>query len=272
MNVIGRWARHPRAAAVLGFLVAVAAIQRVGGDQLSVPHRQGQGVVPVYDGYEPNDDGTVTLWFGYLNRNYEEVLDIPVGPDNTFGKPKADRGQPTYFQPRRKKTVFSVVVPEAEARSVRWSLTLGGRTEVAVATILPTSIISRRRGTVNSLSGVPPNTPPKVEVHIDKHTLSLSDAAIAKVSATDDGYPKRNAAGMAIKPGLTVRWSKFRGPGKVTFEPESGRIPDGGPLATKLMFGEPGDYTLLAVVDDGSSSFGEYCCWTNATVKVSVRR
>ena len=39
-------------------------------------------------------------------------------------------------------------------------------------------------------------------------------------------------------------------------------------------FGEPGDYVLQAVVDDGSGelagNFGYHCCWSNVQVKVTV--
>ncbi len=45
-----------------------------------------------------NSDGTYTLHFGYFNRNTEEELDVPIGPDNSFD-PGGDRGQPTHFYP-----------------------------------------------------------------------------------------------------------------------------------------------------------------------------
>ena len=41
--------------------------------------------------------------FGYLNRNYEEEVDIPLGPDNSItvgGEVYGDRGQPTHFYPQ----------------------------------------------------------------------------------------------------------------------------------------------------------------------------
>jgi hypothetical protein len=45
-------------------------------------HWSGQGVAPVYEGFDINPDGSFNMWFGYMNRNYEEELDIPIGPDN----------------------------------------------------------------------------------------------------------------------------------------------------------------------------------------------
>ena len=44
---------------------------------------RGQNVVPVFEGFWKNADGTADLLFGYYNRNWEEEIDIPVGPANT---------------------------------------------------------------------------------------------------------------------------------------------------------------------------------------------
>ena len=44
----------------------------------------GQDVSPTYDGWEQNADGTYSLHFGYFNRNADEELDVPIGPNNTF--------------------------------------------------------------------------------------------------------------------------------------------------------------------------------------------
>ena len=42
----------------------------------------GQDVVPVYEGWLRNADGTFTFVFGYFNRNWVEELYIPPGPEN----------------------------------------------------------------------------------------------------------------------------------------------------------------------------------------------
>ena len=36
----------------------------------------------MFEGWEENPDGSFNIVFGYLNRNYEEELNIPVGPSN----------------------------------------------------------------------------------------------------------------------------------------------------------------------------------------------
>src|SRR5579862_2718489 len=93
--------------------VALVAIVLPANAQIvQLRHWTGQGVAPVYEGFDANADGSFNMWFGYMNRNYEEELDIPVGPNNSFQPGPADRGQPTHFAVRRHKDIFSVTVPK----------------------------------------------------------------------------------------------------------------------------------------------------------------
>ena len=69
-----------------------------------IRYAAGQNVVPVFEGWERNADGSFNMVFGYMNRNYEEQVDIPVGPNNAIdpfdvaqGRPAGDLGQPTHF-------------------------------------------------------------------------------------------------------------------------------------------------------------------------------
>src|SRR5712672_909144 len=45
-------------------------------------YASGQDVVPAFEGWEKNADGSFNMVFGYMNRNYEEEIDLPVGADN----------------------------------------------------------------------------------------------------------------------------------------------------------------------------------------------
>ncbi|HAT18099.1 MAG TPA: hypothetical protein DCS76_09915, partial [Gemmatimonadetes bacterium] len=58
-------------------------------------------IAPVYEGFETNDDGSFNLLFGYYNRNWEEEINVPVGPDNRLEPGGPDQGQPAHFFPRR---------------------------------------------------------------------------------------------------------------------------------------------------------------------------
>src|SRR4029450_1528612 len=77
-------------------------------------YSRGQPVLPVYEGWHPNPDGTIDLWFGYLNQNYKGEPTLPVGPENSVVPPQygPDAGQPTHFLPRNTRWVFSVRVPK----------------------------------------------------------------------------------------------------------------------------------------------------------------
>ena len=89
----------------------VGSQQPTIADRLGARHWSGQGVSPVYEGFDKNSDGTYNLWFGYMNLNWEEQLDIPVGPNHAFEPGNVDRGQPTHFSERRHKDIFRVIVP-----------------------------------------------------------------------------------------------------------------------------------------------------------------
>jgi hypothetical protein len=41
------------------------------------------------------------MFFGYMNSNWEEELDVPIGPDNHIDPGGPDQEQPTHFYPRR---------------------------------------------------------------------------------------------------------------------------------------------------------------------------
>ena len=102
-----RLIRFSAAALALGVAVVLAAPLATGAQ---VPAR-GQNIAPVYEGFWRNDDGSIDLWFGYYNRNWEEQIDVPVGPDNHMDPGGPDLGQPTHFFPRRSQFVFKVTVP-----------------------------------------------------------------------------------------------------------------------------------------------------------------
>ena len=82
----------------------------------SLTYSKGQNVAPAYEGWEQDADGTKYFLFGYMNRNWEEEIDVPVGPDNGFNVGGADQGQPTHFLPRRNRFVFRVACRPASPR------------------------------------------------------------------------------------------------------------------------------------------------------------
>ena len=104
--------------------------------QTRFTYSSGQSVSPAFEGWWQNEDGTYSLFFGYMNSNWEEELDVPVGPDNHIEPGGPDRGQPTHFYPRRNMFLFTVDVPaDFGDQEVVWTLTTNGRTERAYGSL-----------------------------------------------------------------------------------------------------------------------------------------
>jgi len=244
---------------------------------------RGQDVVPSYDGYLKNPDGTFTMVFGYMNRNYEEELVIPAGPDNKLEPGIPDQGQPTYFLPRRHAWVFRVKVPaDWGNRELVWSITAHGRTEKAYGTLQSDEeIIERLIMTRGNLSpGLDdPNKPPSVAIS-PVPEASVGSAVALTALVTDDGLPKPRvpkAAPAAVQGtaqvntsvarsrlGLNVTWFEYRGPGKVTFDDTGPTLVTNGQAVTKAHFPVPGTYVLRATANDGELQ-------TTSDISVNVR-
>jgi hypothetical protein len=265
-GTVGRW-RQLAGALFAGVLLFLSDPSL--GAQRRVQRLSGQNVAPVYDGYEVNPDGTFSLWFGYFNRNHEEALEIPIGPDNRFEPGAADRGQPTHFVPQWQKSSFRVVVPkDFGQQKLTWRLTAKGKTETVVAALDPRSIIDRQQTTLEGTVGL--NKAPVVTIEPAAQTVARGASAAITLAATDDGLPVNTRT--AKPEGLTVRWRKYRGPqgGAITFAPVTALLQN-GKSATTATFSEPGEYVIQGVVDDGSLLAGTYCCWVGREVRVTVK-
>ena len=235
-------------------------------------HWNGQSISPVYEGYDVNPDGSFNMWFGYMNRNYEEEPDIPIGPGNQFSPGEPDRGQPTHFLIRRHKDTFSVTVPKDFGdQTLIWTLIVHDQKQQVSATLSPKWMIDRKYTTRGANIENPySNLPPEVKLDFTEKSISLPATLTLGFSATDDGRPERRG-----KPiGMTFAWGMYRGPAQVVFSPAKEKVIEGRG-STTATFSEPGDYILQVFVDDGSGetagNFGYHCCWTNSQVKVTVK-
>jgi hypothetical protein len=262
------------AIAVVPLLVAAS----VEGQSLAPTRPSGQTVTPVYEGWYRNPDGTYSLSFGYFNRNSQETLEIPVGPDNVMSPGPPNQGQPTSFAPRRHWGVFTVVVPAnfGEKKKVTWTLRNRGDTVAISGSLDPLWQIDALEGEAGAN-----NTPPVLRIGDSPKegrgpggiTSAVMRASVGKplqlsVWASDDG---RSAA--TTPPPVTLTWFKHQGPGDVTFAPATARVPPAGAAAsTTVTFAAPGEYIIrVRATDSGVASAGhEQCCWTNGFVKVTV--
>jgi hypothetical protein len=233
---------------------------------------RGQDVVPSFDGWLRNPDGSFTMVFGYLNRNYEEEPAIPAGPDNKLEPGPDDQGQPTYFLPRRQAWMFRVRVPaDWGNRELVWSITVHGRTEKAYASLQSQEEMTERlimtRGSLSA--GLDdPNNPPSITIAPARPLPVLSTETLTAF-VTDDGLPKPRLPKASPDPepgkaqtntttapriGLSVTWMEYRGPGKVVFDDAGPILVKDGKALTRAYFPLKGTYVLRATANDGELS------------------
>jgi hypothetical protein len=175
---------------------AIAAVQAQ-----SLTYTKGQNVSPAYEGWEQASDGTTYFLFGYMNRNWDEEVDVPIGPDNGFNVGGADQGQPTHFLPRRNRFVFRVKVPNnfSVKDELIWTLTVHGRTEKAYATLRADYIVddvvkaseTGALGAGTSSPEVRANKPPIVSVQeVKVRSVKAGEPIMLVSEVKDDGIPK----------------------------------------------------------------------------------
>ena len=271
--------------ALAGWGYSQTQIQTQPFRDVPVPRPRGQSVTPAFEGWYPNSDGTFNLSWGYMNRNYEELLDVPVGPANRLEPGPPDQGQPTHFLPRRQTGVFTVTVPaDFGDRTLTWTLTSNGETVSVPGHLRPEWQIDALREVTTG------NTPPVVRFEPEgPHAqgprgvwaaldAQVSDSVPLEVWIADDlvlrssgNYP------LTREPRLGVVWSKFRGPGKVNFSEVEPALDPAGKAVTSASFDAPGQYVLRVLAWDDSGpqlttmAVGFQCCWTNGYVDVLVK-
>lgn len=256
---------------------------------LEPPHFSGQGITGAFEGWFPNHDGSFSILLGYYNRNLRETIEIPAGPNNRIEPGGPDRGQPTHFLPGRQWGVFTIRVPkDFGEQKLTWTLVANGKTNVIPMSLNPLWEVSPF---IEATGNTPPfigftETGPFVQGPLGQSTslsTSVTEPLTLTVWVADDAKVPLVSVRPKSSP-VTVGWSKFRGPGTVTFanpapkvEEVSFKVPPAavftGKATTTATFSEPGEYILRIVANDwsGDGGRGFQCCWSNAQVKVSVK-
>jgi hypothetical protein len=276
--------------------VALAGGALAAGQQLPEPPKQfGASITGAFEGWFTNPDGTRDFLVGYFNRNTRQEVDVPVGADNRIEPGGPDQGQPTHFLPGRKYGMFVVRVPKefGPQDKLTWTLVANGQSTSIPLRLHPDYLVNPfNEIAVN-------NTPPVLRFEAGgaatqgpvaavgravSRTASLARPLALTVWASDDmKYTSGTNAPLASsRPPVTLAWSKFRGPGTVTFdkarpavdkEAVAGeRAAFSGKSTTNVTFGAAGDYVLHVTANDysGDGGGGFVCCWTTALVSVTV--
>ncbi len=208
------------------FLLAIMAVLLLGQTadaQTRFMYLRGQNVSPAFEGWWPNDDGSFTLFLGYMNTNWEQEFDIEIGPENyfTFTEERglddleleaydasvADQGQPTHFYPRRNMFLFTIRVPsDFGTDELVWTLTTRDKVHRAYASLKPDyridpQVISTEvGGAFGSLSdALRYNIPPDLEVEGDMHrTISVGEPLrVVAIASDPDNLPARSGRSRA---------------------------------------------------------------------------
>jgi len=270
-------------------MLPMTALTASSGQQLV--YSSGQTVAPAFEGWEQNSDGSFNMVFGYFNRNQDEHLHVPVGPENRIDPGGPDRGQPTYFFPRRNRFHFKIRVPaDFGDQELVWTLTTHGHTEKAYATLIPEYIIDKQLPMLDIGNfGRDPegrdllNEPPTVELEGSSERWVAAGALLSlTAAASDDGMPEPRPAprGRPGSPrtrsnalGLRVAWFVYRGDGAtVTFDPpqfkihpdyrddsnspwspgwEAPELPADATFPVTVTFGQTGTYVVRVLATDG---------------------
>jgi hypothetical protein len=286
--------------------IAVLALGQVASSQAPQPsdyvgyglrYSSGQAVQPIFEGWSKNPDGSFLMHFGYLNRNYVEEVNVPLGPQNSIEPGGPDQGQPTYFYPRINRRQFAVTVPkDFGKKELVWMINFRGKNTKAVGWLQPEWEVNSSGG-AGRAEKPDENKPP---------TLTFESAAVRGVlpepvtltgSFADDGLPKpstRKTEGGGRKqpvgqetppilqpsestveapvnlpelplglrgarvgprppPGPSVRYTIWRGPAAIQYDPMFA-VPKDGKVTTKMTFAEPGEYVLKARATDGAAA------------------
>ena len=293
-------------------LIAVAAgsaqVPTVPSAQIPLPveplRDSGQPVMPAYEGWYQNADGSYNLLIGYYNRNMKEAIDVPIGPNNKIEPGGPDLGQPTHFPAvpnRRGWGVISLRVPKDFGdKKLVWTLTSNGKTATIPFGLVKGYQIEPMKDAAMG------NTPPQIKF---SETGAVSQGPPSALAAyptlnatvgeplaitywiTDDGNdePPTGAAitpppagGAAAGAGRgpqrsrlsTILW-KYRGPAgaAIKFDNQRPTIGADGKVTATATFPAPGDWVVRIEGNDSSGygGGGFQCCWTTAYVKVNVK-
>ena len=276
-----------------GVTLAILLLGSAGAAAQQIPFSQrpysettirpnGQPVIPIYDGWYANADGTFTICFGYFNLNTEQAFDVPLGPANRIEPAEYDGAQPTRFDPvpdptltnkyRHHWCVFTVQVPaDFGDRRVVWVLSTQGEDLSVPGHLLPAYVLEERTSPGRGAEA------PRIRLaEAEPQAYGRNGLTAARTVAVDE--PLELAVWVEhAEPGTWLGWTKHQGDGDVSFTATEVIVADSiGRGITTARFAAPGNYLLRvqAINDPGPRNptygFEFHCCWTNAYVRVSV--
>jgi hypothetical protein len=136
---------------------------------------RGEAIYPAVEGWGPLKDGTNAILLGYFNRNKDQEVDVPIGPNNRIEPGGPDYGQPTHFHLGRQHGVFAIVVPKDFGnKKLTWTLVVNGQPSVVQLSTNPAYWIDFYKHAANG------NEPPVIRFLRDGPTMTGPPRGIAQ--------------------------------------------------------------------------------------------
>ena len=277
-------ASHTLRSRSLSWLLAVAfalALPAVNGQQIELSNQtwsaqvirpSGQPVIPLFDGWYPNEDGSATMCFGFFNMNTEQALDIPLGSANYLSDDRFEAQLPTHFDPlppryRHVFCAFSITVPGDFGEKIRWHLTSAGQELSVPGHLIPAYVmdepVSDGRGDVAPLV----RTQPRGEAI--RGRTGIHHPILLETKVNNPLLLRAWVDHTDLQ--VWVGWAHHSGPGEVFFDRKEYEMETGeGPTEILARFSEPGSYIVRMQTIDDIAAFEFYCCHTNAYFHVNV--
>ena len=272
---------------LLTLLMLISASSLINAQQIDLSNQtwssevirqEGQAIIPLFDGWYPNEDGTKTICFGYFNMNTEQSFDIPVGSENYLETdyPNLDLSNaniPTHFDPlppayRHIFCAFSVNVPEGfntnhritwHIASNRFELSTPGK---VIAPYVLDEPQSDGRGDLAPLVRLAPNSEGvrgRSGIHSSLIHASVGDSVPLQAWIN---HPDEE---------VWVGWAHHSGGGQVEFNNKEYQVLTSNEKTTvQAKFDQPGEYIVRMQTIDDIAAFEFYCCHTNAYFHINV--
>lgn len=292
------------AVALMGFITVPLYAQlptHLRDYQLASRKAKGDIVGPMFNGWIKNPDDSVTMIFGFVNQNREEIVDIPLGPNNRLEPAQFDGAQPTHFPTYKRggfvgiqeRGVFAVTVPaEMAGTEVVWTLNHAGHSYSvpgrAVSPAYEMGLGEAALGSLNPAIRFAKNGEESTDregIYADKLTAAVGKPVNLSAFVQDRGNRADYEDNKLFEYPLGTEWIMHQGPAAPEFSSakitgkergnDSEIVTEDGwtVVQTQATFWEPGEYVIRLRVDNfeaPDSQFDNQCCWSNAYVPVTV--
>lgn len=267
---------------------ALFAQQPPASRSLTILPPTGLPIIPVMEGWYDNDDGSVTISFGYHNKNAEGELVIPFGEGNRIEPAEFDGVQPSFFERGRHTGVFAITLPaDRRNESVWWHIKSGANDSYKIPGRATAEAyqLDRRPRPQGSVSPVvwfeghdERSSGPAGIVVAHEDPVGTGSPILLTVETLDPSERDRNDPRFREPIPLWANWAVHQGPAPVAFTrhestfipepddpvaarqvrrtfreatPQDVTLPEGsGTASIYATFTEPGEYLLRIQVDN----------------------